>query len=171
MTAFLNSARYVCTIHSSTEARHRYANHFRSKAIIPSYVFYEGFDKYNIQVQKSIHNICWMNALPAYPQSFCPKHVWLFYANLCVLQTSPPRLETVVNGIEFIVSPEFLVFIIPMELYGVILADHYDLIEHGFNHISALQSIAVLPFDDPVHPSILCFPDHMRVLHCVSFIL
>ncbi|CAN1182078.1 hypothetical protein LINPERHAP2_LOCUS35778 [Linum perenne] len=52
-----------------------------------------------------------------------------------------------------------------MELYGLILADDYDLIEHGFNHIFALQSMALTHFDDPVHPKVFCLPDHLRVLH------
>ncbi|CAN1743898.1 hypothetical protein LINPERHAP1_LOCUS1947 [Linum perenne] len=144
----------------------RYVNVFRTKEVIPSYVFrYEGFDKYNIRVQNSIQNIGWMNALPAYPQSFCPDPIRRFYANLQVLTTSPLRLQTVVNGIEFTISPEFLGFIILMELYGLILADNYDLIEHGFNHISALQSLALTHFDDPLHPRVSCLPDHLRVLH------
>ncbi|CAN1185306.1 hypothetical protein LINPERHAP2_LOCUS37473 [Linum perenne] len=141
MAAFLNSARYVGTLHSSAEARLRYVNHFRTKEIIPSYVFrYEAFDKYNIQVQTVISNIGWMNALPAYPQSFCPEPFRLFYANLRVLQVSPLRLQTVVN-------------------------DNYDLIEHVFNHIAAIQSIAILPLDNPMCISNKCIPDHLRVLH------
>ncbi|CAN1763950.1 hypothetical protein LINPERHAP1_LOCUS9061 [Linum perenne] len=62
MAALLNSARYVGTIHNSIVARLRYANHFRTKDIIPSYVFrYEGFDKYKI---KSAASIRFSGALP-----------------------------------------------------------------------------------------------------------
>ncbi|CAN1141838.1 hypothetical protein LINPERHAP2_LOCUS12714 [Linum perenne] len=166
MAAFLNSAQYVGTIHPSKEAYLRYTNHFRPKPIIPSYVFrYEGFDKYNIQVQRSILNIGWMNALPSYPQSFCPESIRLFYANLQVLQVSPLRLQTSVSGIQFVISSEFLAFMIPMDLYGLILADNYDLIEHGFNHVAALQSMAMTPIDNLMHPSIRSLPDHLRVLH------
>ncbi|CAN1182079.1 hypothetical protein LINPERHAP2_LOCUS35779 [Linum perenne] len=166
MAAFLNSARHVGTLHSFIDAHFRYVNIFRTKDIIPSYVFrYEGFDKYNIQVQRSIQNIGWMNALPVNPQSFCQDPIRRFYANLQVVTTSPLQLWTVVNGIEFTISPEFLGFIIPMELYGLILADDYDLIAHGFNHISALQSMALTHFDDPVHPKVSCLSDHLRVLH------
>ncbi|CAN1807873.1 hypothetical protein LINPERHAP1_LOCUS25204 [Linum perenne] len=142
MAAFLNSACYVGDIHPSPEAYRRHNHHFRRLAIIPTYVFrYEGFDKYNIQVQKVINSLGWMNALPAYPQSYCPEPVRLFYSNLQVSQSNPPRLQTMVN-------------------------DNYDLIEHGFNHISALQShLAILPFENPVHISSKCLPDHMRVMH------
>ncbi|CAN1137053.1 hypothetical protein LINPERPRIM_LOCUS21287 [Linum perenne] len=142
MAAFLNSARYVGDIHPSPEAYRRHIHHFRRQAIIPTYVFrYEGFDKYNIQIQKVINNLGWMNALPAYPQSYCPEPVRLFYSNLQVSQSNPLQLQTMVN-------------------------DNYDLIEHGFNHISALQShLAILPFENPVHISSKCLPDHMRVMH------
>ncbi|CAN1179322.1 hypothetical protein LINPERPRIM_LOCUS36721, partial [Linum perenne] len=142
MAAFLNSARYVGDIHPSPEAYRRHIHHFRRQAIIPTYVFrYEGFDKYNIQIQKVINNLGWMNALPAYPQSYCPEPVRLFYSNLQVSQSNPLRLQTMVN-------------------------DNYDLIEHGFNHISALQShLAILPFENPAHISSKCLPDHMRVMH------
>ncbi|CAN1193968.1 hypothetical protein LINPERPRIM_LOCUS36289 [Linum perenne] len=101
----------------------------------------------------------------AYPQSFCLDPIRMFYANLRVIQSSPPRLQTVINGIELTISPEFIAFIIPMEMYGLIMADNYDLIEHGFNLVAALQSLAILHIENLLHPTIACLPDHLRVLH------
>ncbi|CAN1752901.1 hypothetical protein LINPERHAP1_LOCUS4925, partial [Linum perenne] len=70
-----------------------------------------------------------------------PEPVRLFYSNLQVSQSNPLRLQTLVN-------------------------DNYDLIEHGFNHISALHShLAILPFGNAFHISSKCLPDHMRVMH------